>query len=444
MASGRQSILAALITLILTIADSTPVRALPSFAEQTGQPCAACHVGAFGPQLKPYGREFKLYGYVASDGKAHGVPIAAMAQTSFTRTNADQPGPASRWFAANNNPAFDQASVYYAGRIAKNMGGFVEFNYDGIGKKIRLNNTDIRYAADGSVLETDIVYGFSFNNSPSVQDVWNSTPVWGFPYNRSALAPTPMAAVLMDGSLAQQVAGVTAYALWNDLLYGEVSLYRGLGGDVRNALGQVPVAGTNRVQGIVPYWRLAVQPQFGNHYLQFGAYGISAAIAPGGLSPAGAADRFIDFAIDGNWQWIFDTTKVTSDMISAHATYIRETASLAASSQTIGANSNNRLATFRADISYSIGATWTPSLQYFRTTGSFDPNYWGTASGRPNSAGFIAELAYVPFGKPDSPYRWLNLRLAAQYVAYNKFDGATVAASNNNALFISLWTAIHF
>lgn len=43
--------------------------AIPAFAEQTGQPCAQCHVGAFGPQLKPYGRDFKLYGYTASDGE---------------------------------------------------------------------------------------------------------------------------------------------------------------------------------------------------------------------------------------------------------------------------------------------------------------------------------------------------------------------------------------
>jgi hypothetical protein len=41
---------------------ASPARALPSFAQQTGQPCAACHVGAFGRQLKPYRREFKLYG----------------------------------------------------------------------------------------------------------------------------------------------------------------------------------------------------------------------------------------------------------------------------------------------------------------------------------------------------------------------------------------------
>src|ERR1700719_3531566 len=63
-----------------------PARALPSFAIQTGQPCAACHIGAFGPQLTPYGRDFKLHGYVASDGQDHGLPLAFTPQTSFTHT----------------------------------------------------------------------------------------------------------------------------------------------------------------------------------------------------------------------------------------------------------------------------------------------------------------------------------------------------------------------
>ena len=83
-------------------------------------------------------------------------------------------------------------------------------------------------------------------------------------------------------------------------------------------------------------------------------------------------------------------------------------------------------------------------MQYFRTAGSLDPAYWGTPSGRPNSAGFVAELAYVPFGKPDSPFNWFNIRLAAQYIAYTRFDGATTRASANNALYLSAWTAIHF
>ena len=41
-----------------------PASAVPSFARQTGQPCATCHNGAF-PQLTAYGRQFKLNGYTA-------------------------------------------------------------------------------------------------------------------------------------------------------------------------------------------------------------------------------------------------------------------------------------------------------------------------------------------------------------------------------------------
>jgi hypothetical protein len=43
------------VALLLVRPDSA--HAVPSFAQQTGQPCAACHVGAFGPQLKQYGRD---------------------------------------------------------------------------------------------------------------------------------------------------------------------------------------------------------------------------------------------------------------------------------------------------------------------------------------------------------------------------------------------------
>jgi hypothetical protein len=34
-----------------------------SWLAQTGQPCSARHVGAFGPQLTPFGRAFKIGDY---------------------------------------------------------------------------------------------------------------------------------------------------------------------------------------------------------------------------------------------------------------------------------------------------------------------------------------------------------------------------------------------
>ena len=55
--------------------------------------------------------------------------------------------------------------------------------------------------------------------------------------------------------------------------------------------------------------------------------------------------------------------------------------------------------------------------RYFQTSGTSDAAYWGTPNGSPNSSGVIAEIAYVPWGKPDSPIAWANLRLAVQYLS---------------------------
>ena len=422
----------------------TGAQAVPSFAQQTGQPCAACHVGAFGPQLTRFGRDFKLNGYVAGDGKNHGLPLAVTTQLSFTHTNNDQPGPAAPHYAANNNFTIDQASLYYAGRIAPGFGGFIQVTYDGVARQLHIDNADVRYAHDTDLFDEDIVYGFTVNNAPTMSDLWNSTPIWGFPYNQSPLAPTPVAATLIDGGLGQRVAGAGAYAMWNDLIYGEFDLYRGLGYDVLNATGIVPVSGTDKTQGVIPYWRLAVQQDFGRHYLQFGTYGLNASVNPGGVQIPGHVDQFTDLALDSNYQFTFNPRNVTSDMISAHATLIHEDAWLGASQIIGGSQPFHGLNTFRADVSYSIGATVTPSIQYFQTNGTGDAAYWGTPNGSPNSSGMIAEVAYVPFGKPDSFITWGNVRLAVQYVSYFRFDGVTNNAAANNALYFSVWAAAHF
>jgi hypothetical protein len=43
--------------------------AVPAFAVQTRQPCSSCHIGGFGPQLTPFGRQFKLEGYTLRAGQ---------------------------------------------------------------------------------------------------------------------------------------------------------------------------------------------------------------------------------------------------------------------------------------------------------------------------------------------------------------------------------------
>jgi hypothetical protein len=434
----------ALLLLMLLLLRPRAAHAVPSFAQQTGQPCAACHVGAFGPQLKEYGRQFKLNGYVAGDSRNHGIPLSVSVQASLTHTDADQASPPAPHFADNNNFAVDQTSFYYAGRIVPWLGAFVQITYDGISDQLHIDNTDIRHAADRDLFDEDLVYGFTVNNNPTVSDLWNSTPVWGFPYNSSALAPTPVASSLIDGALGQRVVGGGAYAMWNDLVYIEADLYRGVGYDVLNATGIVPVADTDKTRGVIPYWRLALQQDIGRHYVELGAYGLAASVEPEGADFGGPVDQFTDSALDATWQFTFNKKSVVSDMVSAHATYIHEDANLAASELLVDAEKPHTLDEFRADVSYSFAATITPTIQYFQTSGTRDGNYWGTPNGSPNTAGMIAEIAYVPFGKPDSFISWGNIRFAVQYIDYFRFNGQSEGATDKNALYFSVWAAAHF
>jgi hypothetical protein len=430
--------------LPVVLASNGPAQALPSFAIQTGQPCAACHIGAFGPQLNPYGRDFKLHGYVASDGNDHGLPLAFTTQFSFTHTAQSQEGGAAPGFKPNDNFAVDQLSLYYAGRVTSNAGAFVELNYDGVAQQAKLNNMDVRYAKDGELFGQELLWGITANNSPTVQDPWNSTPVWGFPYNRSPLAPTPMAATLVDNTLGQRVFGVGAYSVLNNLLYLEGDVYKGLDRGTLRATGQVP-DDSDQTASFLPYARVALFKDWERHHAEVGAYVLSGTVIPGASQTLGLPVRKTDVALDANYQFIPDASKVTSDRLSAHATYIHETATLSESDAlALGALANHWLDTMRADVSYSIAATVTPSLQYFRTVGTADGNYWGTANGSPNSDGMIVEVAYVPWGKPDSPFPNMNVRLAVQYVNYFRFDGTSAGASRNNNFYFSLWTAVKF
>ena len=227
------------------------------------------------------------------------------------------------------------------------------------------------------------------------------------------------------------------------MVYIETDLCRGLGYDVLNATGIVPVSGTDKTLGFAILAR-GVAAGIGRHYAQIGTYGISADVLPGGVNIPSLTDHYLDTALDANYQFRFNPKDVTSDMISAHATYIHERANLAASHAIVGADPDHGLNTFRADVSYSIGATVTPSIQYFQTNGTNDAAFWGTPNGSPNSSGIITEIAYVPWGKPGSLISWGNVRFAVQYVNYFRFDGSSNNAAANNALYLSVWLATHF
>jgi len=336
----------------------------------------------------------------------------------------------------NNNVELDQVNLFYAGRITPTIGAFAAVTYDGVADRLNWDYMDIRHAEKWKLFGQPWVVGVTVNNQPTVQDLWNSTPAWGFPFASSPVAPAPAASTLIDNNLAQMVIGTGVYSMWNKWVFMEFDAYDGLGKNSLTALG-VPTGGIDKYTGLIPYWRAALQHQFGDHYFEAGTYGISATSFPGGDESTGLTDRKTDVAFDANYQWAVDS----DNFISAHGTYIHENLDLHASSLLSGSNPSDTLNTYRTDVSYSYKDTYIPSVQYFQTWGSNDAAYWGTANGNPNNAGYVVELAYVPFGKADSPIHFANARLTLQYTAYTKFDGTSTHASDNNTLLLNLWVA---
>ncbi|MDE2089243.1 MAG: cytochrome C, partial [Gammaproteobacteria bacterium] len=210
---------------------SMSAHAVPSFARQTGLACEVCHT--IYPELTPFGRLFKLNGYTltglrqieeggTSPLKINEVPpLSAMLQIAMTNTSKAQPN------TQNNDVEFpEQLSFFFAGEISPRMGSFMQITYDHQSDHFTLDNTDIRYADHTMIGGKDTIYGLTLNNNPTVEDPWNSTPAWGFPWAASDVAPTPAAATLVDGTLAQNVAGLGGYTLWDNQWYGDVTLYR--------------------------------------------------------------------------------------------------------------------------------------------------------------------------------------------------------------------------
>ena len=119
--------------------------AVPSFATQTGLPCAQCHVMAFGPQLTEYGRQFKLNGYTfrKQDGSIK-IPLSLTAIAGWQSIAKEAPTPQP--FSDKENLYLQGVSVYFAGGITDHLGAFVKATYDNIFNVAAWDTLDVRYA----------------------------------------------------------------------------------------------------------------------------------------------------------------------------------------------------------------------------------------------------------------------------------------------------------
>jgi len=440
-------------------------QAIPSFARQTGMKCNECHT-VF-PELTPFGRLFKLGGYTFSkSGKSYEFPppLAGMIQASFSDSRGLTAGVAP---FDKTNRATDrinlpqQLSLFYGGRIYDKIGAFVQASYDGVDNKIYLDMTDIRYSNNTILAGKNLIYGLTINNSPTVQDGWNTVPAWGYPFASSSVALTPVAETMIHGGLDQQVGGLGLNVFWNNFIYLGGTVYR----TARNGITKPLGTGTNIeqvVDGAAPYWRFALEHRWKNHFFTVGTYGMRADIFPT-ANTSGPTNRFTDVAIDAQYQFMGtiepednkDPARMDNEpkavatryIITAHATFIHEKQEWKASFPLDNAaNPVDYLNTLRMNFNYyyrsrigDIGG----SVSYFSITGKTDPLIYatipdeGSRTGSPDSNGFILETDYRP---------WDKIKFSLQYIIYNKFNGARSNydgsgrnASNNNTLYAVVW-----
>lgn len=433
--------LLAVVIVGLSLAGVPSAHAVPSFARQTGLSCNVCHSAP--PELTAFGRKFKLQGYVLNNagpkdkvGNAKDLlltkylPLAAMVIVSNTAYEANQPS------SQNNTAGFpQQLSIFLAGAFATHFGGLAQVTYTHSDDHFGMDNTDLRYANQTKLAGKTLQYGITLNNNPTVEDLWNSTPAWGFPWVSTASGVSPLASPIVNGNLGQDVAGIGGYGMWNDHLYADLTFYRS-----EHAGAPTPVTGTNQtynISGAAPYWRVAWQQTWGVNSLEVGTYGIYMNSFPGAIS--GPENRYVDPSVDFQYERPFG-----ANLLDMHGTWIHEKSDLSATFLAGGASAKaNHLNTLKLDATYHWRYRYTATGALFSTTGNSDPLLYapaaltGSRTGNPATTGYIVQFGYWPVQ---------NINIDLNYSGYFKFNGAATNydgahrnAYDNNTVYMALW-----
>jgi hypothetical protein len=373
--SSVQMVLGALSLLLV----SFNAQAVPSYARQTGLACAACHT--IFPELTPFGRSFKLNGYTLTDLKgieaqptssASGVKIGSVApMAAMLQVNAVHDDTGNTYALPN------EFSLFFAGEISPKIGSFIQMTMappEGE-PNFSMDNADVRYATHSG----DTTWGITINNSPTVQDLWNSTPVWGYPFTGGAGITQPLIA---DG-LGQAVMGVGAFAKTSGGLYAEADLYQGTDGGLDSPGGGV--IGTAIVKEASPYVRLAYEMGLsGGDSLMIGGYGMQTSVIDTGGTPG--ADKVTDMTVDTQYEHHLKG----GNLLSVHASYTNEKSDFG-----LAASGSSTLNALRADAIYHWGSHSEAALGYANNSNAVDEE------------AVTAQYSFLP---------WQNTKFTVQYV----------------------------
>lgn len=423
-------------------------RRVPSFARQMKLSCSVCHVGF--PELTWFGRMFKLNGYTLSGLEK----IADQLDSTSRQTLALTPIPAlsvsvlisstSVAKALPGTPATrseypQQLSVFWGGQVSTDVGALVQLTYSDVTGKTGIDLSDVRFAKHRRVFDRDLLFGATLHNVPTAQDPWNTLPAWSFPFVSAVLAPRPGATPLLDGPLDAQVLGLGAYGLFDQLIYAELTGYTSAPQGPR---ALVDSTAANTLGRVAPYWRVALQHSLHGAYVMVGTFGLAADVYPRGVT--GQPNHYNDYGLDAQIE-----RAVHGAQVVVRASWIREDQSLLNSFTQVPASAArlaNSISSLRVNATAAV-SQGAFTLGTFSTTGTPDRLQYpsgaveGSAAGRPDSRGQMAELVMNP---------WLNSRVGVQYVRYDAFNGRATSydvptggrnAADNNTLYLFCWIA---
>jgi hypothetical protein len=420
-------------------------QAVPSFARQTGQSCVACHAGGQYPELTSYGRLFKLTGYTIGE---RGNPLAVMATASQTRTQNPNDTNGTTTSNTEGAPIIEGGSLFIAGKVTDNIGGFVQLTYAAYDSQAAngmynsfasSDNMDFRYADRKVDSQRDLIWGVTVHNNPTVQDVWNSSPAWGYPW----IGPGGLAnKTQIEGGLAQQVAGIGAYVYLNKSIYAELTSYQTAKGAFKfMSLGYNPgdMNGhtLTHLDGNALYWRLAYTKEWDAHNFMVGAFGMDSKVLPNddaGYPIFGAGStKYQDVGFDAQYQYLLAPHTVT-----AHFRMVQE--KIDDPNGHVYTDGPATLNTNMAKVSYVYRAKYGASLAYANSTGSADTTlYSSSALYKPDTEVWTPEFFWIPLQ---------NLRVGVQFNYFTKYYGAAKNydgngrdASDNNTTYIYAWTS---
>lgn len=346
---GKRRALSA-VFLIYAFVIPNVAKSIPSYSRQTGLSCANCHTAV--PNLTPFGRDFKLHGYVnataqlisdhqsTSDTVGQGRTILEFPSTPMvsarisSRWNYQSGGDgglvphgvvsAGQGFISSPDGYGDKdvlnylagSSIYIAGEISPHLGSFIEFGgFDDEGGAFGLGMFDVALvSSDKTIGGKNFVYGIRAEDALAAGDPSNSIGTWGLTAGLMGLSTQN---TLFDPGTAFMEGG-ELFAMLGDFdrggLYASVGVYRPTANQTGNGYVQGSISDLgafNGVNGVNDYVRVSYYlPPIGkNTYTEIGAFGyfgkLNMVAAPAAaLSSSNYIDNYSDIGLDCQAQYI--------------------------------------------------------------------------------------------------------------------------------------------